>query len=78
MQKYEIDTFHVPPENQGQIVEVAYGMDPYSQVIVVRTIDRSTGETSYVAYDGAECERFEPWNEAPELGAPFGECEIQS
>ena len=77
MTRYEIETFHVPPANRGQTVEVAYGMDPYREVIVERTIDRSTGATTYVAYDGAECDRFEPWNAAPQLGVRLGECGIK-
>lgn len=63
-------TFHVPPRNQGQIVEVAYGADS-AGLVFRRTLDRSDGSTRYAVADSAdcgcdsECSCFEPWNGEP-------------
>lgn len=63
-------TFHVPPQNQGQIVEVAYGSD-CAGLVFRRTVDRSDGSTSYAVADSADCgcdsgcSCFEPWNSEP-------------
>ena len=57
----------VPPENQGQIVEVSYASDHVGG-IYRRTFNKSEGtviiETANIADCGCEneCNCFEPWN----------------
>ena len=63
-------TFHVPPRNQNQIVEEAYGSD-CAGLVFRRTFDRSDRSTSYAVADvddcgcDGECTCFEPWNGVP-------------
>lgn len=68
--------FDIPPENAGQIVEVAYG--EWDGVIYRRVHDRSDRTTEIVAYeppeDSAEGE-CQPWNEEPRLGRRLGKVE---
>lgn len=76
------DGFTTPPQNQGQIVDVSYGIgclqigDPWC--IVVRTFDSSDRSESFEAYDfhadGAGS--WDPWNGAPELGDSLGPSEV--
>jgi len=76
IQTYHPDGFVTPPGNQGQIVDVSYGLDNDAEVIVVRTYDASDRTTIYTAYryptddDGS----WAPWNGAPELGDEIGPC----
>ena len=63
--------FYVPPENQGQIVEVAYAETPDG--IVVRATDRHDGSVSFsVARWTKKLTRWwdsvGPWNAAPPGG----------
>jgi hypothetical protein len=61
-------TFHVPPEYQGQIVEVSYASTPFG--VVEKTFDRSDRTTRYriASWTGA-LERWwassGPWNTTP-------------
>lgn len=61
-------TYHVAPEDQGQMVEIAYAADTEHERVVRRITDRS-GPT--VRYEAAPVEdligRWEPWNGAPEF-----------
>lgn len=74
---YDPDYFVTPPENQGQIVEVSYGADWEQRVIVVRTHDSSDRTITYRAFNAAT-DRFEPWNEVPELGDEIGPCNVMA
>jgi hypothetical protein len=58
-----IDTWHVAPADQGQIMEVAYGCDWESEIAVRRTTDRSDGTVTYAT--AAAPAAWEPWNRAP-------------
>ena len=60
--------FHVPPVNQGQIVETAFGCDDEG-ALWARTLDRSVGETTFRYLGRAEdnVDGWEPWNEVPPL-----------
>ena len=71
------DGFFVPPENQGQMVEYAYGLDPDDMVVVCRRTDRSDGEISYTAYVCPDDSDFEPWNCRPKMGKRIGDCLIE-
>lgn len=75
----KIDRWDVPSENQGQIVEVAYGLDPDAELIVRRTTDRSDGSVKYQAFEFPSREwEWDPWNRAPALGAEIdGEIEVE-
>jgi hypothetical protein len=57
--------FHVPPANQGQIVEVAYALSP--EGLIERTFDRSDRSTSYRihAWTRALESYDDPWNRPP-------------
>ena len=59
----ERDIFHVPPENQGQIVEVAYAA--VGGHVVERTHDRSDGSTRYSVSKMLADDQGEYWNGAP-------------
>ena len=67
-------TWHVMPQDQGQIVELAYASDPEHDRYLCRTRDRSlmpgTGDRyDALPYDEAEAEgEFEPWNGALPAG----------
>lgn len=57
-----VRTWHVPPECQGQIIEVAFGMAD-DGIVVRRTFDRSDRS---VCYATAELEgEWDPWNGSP-------------
>jgi hypothetical protein len=59
--------FTVPPQNQGQIVQVSYGCTP--DYIFKRSLDKSDRTVIVRAYhhpDGDE--EFEPWNDIPCVG----------
>lgn len=61
-------TFHVPPQNQGQIIETSFA--PSADGLVMRVFDRSDGSEYFrLAKWTAKLERwFEsvgPWNEEP-------------
>lgn len=58
--------FVVPPVNQGQLVEVAYGA--CDDGIVRRTTDRSTAVVSYEIADWEDLDgEYQPQNESPEV-----------
>lgn len=58
-------TWHVAPEDQGQIVEVAYAI--WEEELVRRVSDGSDRSVSYalVSLDDVESDKIEPWHEAP-------------
>jgi hypothetical protein len=64
-------TYTVPPENQGQIVEVAYAVDAQADLVVKRTADQSfaPGFPERVVFEVADVDEiegdFEPWNQTP-------------
>lgn len=66
----DVDRWIVPPECQGQLVEVAYGGSS-DGMLYRRCYDRSDRTTSYAWADAAdcgctdECRCFEPWNREP-------------
>jgi len=57
-------TYHVAPEDQGQMVEYAYAADAEHDRMVRRVTDRSDGSVRYQVADAPD--RWEPWNRAPE------------
>lgn len=64
--------FDVPPENQGQIVEVSYALTPDG--IIKQTHDRSDGTISYLIAPWTGklwnwSESVGPWNEVPPVSA---------
>lgn len=61
---------HIPPECQGQMVELSYGGDG-SGLLFRRAVDRSDREERWFraaadecGHEG-ECGCFEPWNKEP-------------
>ena len=58
--------FYVAPEDQGQIVEIAYAMTDDGDVVRRRrdASDRSETAEMFLAPDDV----FDPWNGAPRLG----------
>jgi hypothetical protein len=56
--------FHVPPVNQGQIVEVAYGAS--NGVVIKRIHDRSDKTTSYYRSKMLASDYGDYWNSEPE------------
>ena len=60
---YGITQWHVPLACQGQIVEVAYGIDGETQTAVRRTTDRSDGSVAYEEADVSHLEEVE-WDPA--------------
>jgi hypothetical protein len=76
---YTVDGWATPPEHQGQIVEVSYGLDADAEVIVERRHDRSDGTMTHTAYaypdddDGT----WMPWAGAPALGRELGPCHVE-
>lgn len=62
--------WHIPPENQGQTIEIAYG-DSFNGFFWKRMFDKSDGNTVYYVASAnscgclAECSCFEPWNREP-------------
>lgn len=70
MAKYDSLTFHVPPRNQGQTVEVAFGFDVDRWRVVKRVTDRAEPNPKpefWVAHADSfpEEEEFDFWNRAP-------------
>lgn len=60
--------FVTAPEDQGQIIEVSYALDGEAQMVVRRSVDRSTGRTYYAVARFQDLHGdWEPWNEAPSL-----------
>lgn len=66
VEPYGVDRWDIPPECQGQIVEVSYGLDedglPWR-----RTVDRSSGDVAYSLLSDQPPELWEPWNCSPDL-----------
>lgn len=63
-----VTQFHVAPRDQGQMVEVAYGLWVHGCggcMLVRRTTDRSTGEVEYATAAAREDEEGDFWNGAP-------------
>lgn len=74
-------TFHVPPENQGQIVEVSYAVTPAG--VIARTMDRSDGEVKYAIHKWTRAldEWDDPWNTPPPVARgwrPISEREVDA
>lgn len=57
-------TFHVPPRNQGQMVEVAYAADFESNVVIQRVHDQSDRSVAYYISDMMD-DDGDYWNGAP-------------
>ena len=78
MKKYRVTSaFIVPPENQGQIVEVSYAIAADDEVIIERTLDKSDRTIRYDAYEYPDKEwEWDPWNGTPSLGEHVGVCAI--
>lgn len=55
--------FMLPPENQGQIVEIAYAL--VEGLVIRRRYDRSDGETRYHASKCLVEDEGDYWNHAP-------------
>jgi len=72
--------WHVPPEHQGQIIEVSYSLDAEAEVILERTIDRSDRSEVIVAYayPKRRAGSWEPWTRPPRLGRRLHRCQVQS
>lgn len=65
-----IDQWTIAPEDQGQAIEVAYGIDSETQTMVRRTRDLSAPAPVTPRYQFADApESWEPWNAAPESAA---------
>ena len=66
-----VSTWHVAPEDQGQIEERAYGADWEIGILWLRVTDQSIalGEPGRVSYRRADADdltgQWEPWNGAP-------------
>lgn len=81
-----IEPFVVPPENQGQSVQVAYalGWPPVGHaaypVVIRQTIDRAENKlpTYSAAVDAIPGEEWQPWNMAPAVESPFSPCEVET
>lgn len=56
-------TFHVPPANQGQIVEISYAM--IDGVVIRRIYDRSDGSRSYATSKAHLDDEADYWNGEP-------------
>ncbi|MCL4848714.1 MAG: hypothetical protein KJ066_19370 [Acidobacteria bacterium] len=64
----EVSTWHVAPEDQGQIIEVAYAVAGESELLVMRETDRSDGAVTYHVADLADVVgRLDLINEAPRV-----------
>ncbi len=67
-----VDRWHVPPECQGQIIELAYGVAE-DGIPMRRTTDRSDHSVAYTlldqeAFDALDEGEWEPWNREPSIG----------
>jgi hypothetical protein len=60
----KIGTFHTPPENQGQIVEVSYTV--IDGIVIRRTFDRSERSTEYATSKARANDDGDYWNGEPE------------
>lgn len=62
-------TWVTPPQNQGQIVDVAYSFDADEDGwLWERTVDRSTGDTHYRCWHCADNDsEWQPWNATPSI-----------
>lgn len=56
--------FHTPPENQGQIVDVAYVLID-GEIVIRKTHDRSNGKTEYAESAVLASDEGDYWNGAP-------------
>ena len=59
---------YVPPQNQGQMIEVSYGYDWDAGILYRRTMDRSSRAEEWSCVDIATVPTDEwagPWNEDP-------------
>lgn len=67
--------FHIPPANQGQIVEVSYGwlegallrksFDASDRTETIRYLADPWVETEEGSPEAAELESWDPWNDCP-------------
>lgn len=58
---------HTPPANQGQMIEVSYGVDGDAGLLYRRTLDRSEQSESWSCVDLADVPESwaGAWNEEP-------------
>lgn len=62
----------IPPQNQGQMVLVAYGCT--DEYIYERRFDQSDGSVTIIAYaHPIRDDAWDPWNGVPRLGKRIGE-----
>jgi hypothetical protein len=59
----KIGTFHTPPRNQGQIVEVSYTM--IDGQVIRKTYDQSDRSTEYAASAALAHDEGDYWNQEP-------------
>ena len=59
----KIGTFHTPPRNQGQIVDVSYTQ--IDGIIIRRIHDRSDRSTAYATSPARADDEGDYWNGAP-------------
>lgn len=57
-------TFHTPPKNQGQIVEVSYALID-GGIVIRKTHDRSNGKTEYAESAVLTSDEGDYWNVSP-------------
>lgn len=61
-----VDTWHIAPEDQGQMIEIAYGASEDTHVV-----RRTTDTDGAVTYEAASAEDlvgdFAPWDGAPAI-----------
>lgn len=60
----KIGTFHTPPANQGQIIEVSYAM--IDGLVIRRIHDRSDRRTEYATSQGLDNDEGDYWNCEPD------------
>lgn len=73
--------FVVPPERQGQIVEVSFApvvTERDDCMILRRVLDRADGSEKIEAYHYALDGEFEPQNQTPRLGRRIGRVVIEN
>jgi hypothetical protein len=70
----EIQTWHTPPENQGQIVTVSYASA--GDVALEKIYDASDRSCEIYVYRHAVRGEWDPWNGTPKMGKKLGVAEI--
>lgn len=65
----------IPPERQGQIVEVSFALansERHDLVVLRRVFDRSDRSENITAHSPAVDYEWQPWNQTPPLGRRLG------